>query len=759
MRAGLAAMLVTVLGSATNVGADSLKSGRPILGSSGPESGVHARLDQKLNDRARNAQGGTSRVIIIQVKSGSSAAEVTRLGGKLGRRLGFFNGQVAEVPNARLRNLADHPSVVRIIWDRPMAGEMNRVAVTVGARVIQDSLGYTGAGIGVAVIDSGVTSWHNDLTYKGTSSAVKSAGGQRVTAFVDFVSNHAAAYDDNGHGTHVSGIIAGNGYDTRGARAGIAPSAHLVSLKVLDREGRGVISDVIAALDWAIANKALHNIRVINLSVGAAVTESYKTDLLTLAAKRAVDAGIVVVTAAGNLGKNALGQAQYGGITAPGNAPWVLTVGASNHQGSVTRVDDKMGSYSSRGPSALDFHAKPDLVAPGTGVVSLADATSLMYATKAPYLMKGTLFSASKPYLSLTGTSMSSPVVAGSVALMLEANPTLTPNLVKAILQYTAQEYAGYDALTQGAGFLNTKGAVDLARFFRTATAGNRYPTAKVWSKKLLWGNQRLSKGVIKPNATAWALGVVWGSSTDVRGANIVWGTYCAEACDSVVWGPSDSLATVESGTATASDLVWGTYFRATDEGDNIVWGTMSEGDNVVWGTMSEGDNVVWGTDCKGADCTGVVWGTYSPSQDEGDNIVWGTMSEGDNVVWGTSGEVDSLVWGSASDEQDNVTWGNSGEDTQMFDDPDSLPATFDAFVWEDLFGPDTLEPVSPVVEAAPVVETTEPVAEGPLPVAEEPVPVAEEPLPLVEVFVPAVEPEVVESIVLTPLDGVIGGI
>jgi hypothetical protein len=128
-------------------------------------------------------------------------------------------------------------------------------------------------------------------------------------------------------------------------------------------------------------------------------------------------------------------------------------------------------------------------------------------------------------------------------------------------------------------------------------------------------------------------------------------------------------------------------------------------------------------------------------------------------VVWGTSGEVDSLVWGSASDEQDNVTWGNSGEDTQMFDDPDSLPATFDAFVWEDLFGPDTLEPVSPVVEAAPVVETTEPVAEGPLPVAEEPVPVAEEPLPLVEVFVPAVEPEVVESIVLTPLDGVIGGI
>ena len=166
----------------------------------------------------------------------------------------------------------------------------------------------------------------------------------------------------------MSGIIAGNGYDTRGARAGIAPDAHLVSLRVLDENSHGVISDVIAALDYAVANKALYNIRVINLSVGAAVTESYNTDPLTLAAKRAVDAGIVVVTAAGNLGKNSRGQTQYGAITAPGNAPWVLTVGASSHQGTVNRADDVMAGYSSRGPSAIDFQAKPDVVAPGTGV-------------------------------------------------------------------------------------------------------------------------------------------------------------------------------------------------------------------------------------------------------------------------------------------------------------------------------------------------------------------------------------------------------
>jgi serine protease AprX len=702
MRAGLAVMLVSALGSATNVAADSSKSGGSAKsGSSGSGPGAHARLDRKLNDRERNAKGGTSRVI-IQLKPGLSAsAEVTKLGGKLGRRLGFINGQVAEISNKKLRNLADHPAIARIIWDRPIGGEMNRVAVTIGARVVQQSLGYTGAGIGVAVIDSGVSSWHNDLTAPFASSLVRTKNGQRVAAFVDFVNNHAAPYDDNGHGTHVSGIIAGNGFDTFGVRAGVAPSSHLVSLKVLDRNGRGVISDVIAAIDWAIANKALHNIRVINLSVGAAVTESYNTDLLTLAAKRAVDAGIVVVTAAGNLGKNALGQAQYGGITAPGNAPWVLTVGATSHEGTVTRTDDKMGAYSSRGPSAVDYQAKPDLVAPGTGVVSLADPASLMFITKAAYLLKGTLFSNQKSYLSLTGTSMASPVVAGTVALMLQANPTLTPNLVKAILQYTAQEYDGYNALTQGAGFLNTKGAVELAKFFRTAQPGTRYLSSRQWSRSVLWGNHRITKGVLKPNATAWKLGVVWGAAKDVQGTNVVWGNYCGGECDNVVWGTNDSKPSVTWPVATASNLVWGT--RAMQESDNIVWGTMAESDNVVWGTMTETDNVVWGTDCNGADCDGVVWGTRA--MEEADNIVWGTMAETDNVVWGTNGETDNVVWGTSSDDED-LTWGNSGDDAPMFDDPDTEPVAFDASVWEDLFGPSTLDPLpvpAPVVE--PIVE------------------------------------------------------
>ncbi|MEO8522557.1 MAG: S8 family peptidase, partial [Acidobacteriota bacterium] len=443
LRVGLALALVSVLGGSP-----------PVMAAPGRGPGDHPKLDNKLNQRDREVKGGTSRVIIQLNPGWDTSADVVKLGGRLGKRLGLMNGMAVELPNKELRKLADHPGVARIIWDRPLDSTMNRVAVTVGARAVEWGLGLTGAGIGVAVIDSGVSTWHDDLTYKGSSSLVKVKNGQRVAAFVDFVGGRTQSYDDYGHGTHVAGIIAGNGYDSYGARAGIAPDAHLVALKVLDGDGRGVISNVIAALEWAVTNRAAYNIRVINLSVGAGITESYKTDPLALAAKRAVDAGIVVVAAAGNLGKNALGQPQYGGITAPGNAPWVLTVGASSTQGTITRKDDVYATYSSRGPSAVDYMAKPDLLAPGTGVVSLSDPTSLLYMTRTSSLLGGILPLASKPYLSLSGTSMAAPVVAGTVALMFQANPSLTPNLVKALLQYTAQPYPGYDALTQGTGFL-----------------------------------------------------------------------------------------------------------------------------------------------------------------------------------------------------------------------------------------------------------------------------------------------------------------
>src|SRR4029077_19053726 len=236
------------------------------------------------------------------------------------------------------------------------------------------------------------------------------------------------------------------------------------------------------------------NIRVVNLSVATGVYESYNFDPLTLAAQRTVTSGIVVVAAAGNNGRSPQGATQYGGITAPGNAPWVMTVGASSHMGTIDRSDDTVAAFSSRGPTAIDRAAKPDLVAPGVGTESLSVPNSTLYNTRSAYLLPGTTPTSYPPYLSLSGTSQAAPVVAGTVALMLQANPALTPNAVKAALQFTAQTYAAYDPLTEGVGFLNAQGAVELAHYL-AAPSTVPYPSDTIWSRQLIWGNYLVNGG------------------------------------------------------------------------------------------------------------------------------------------------------------------------------------------------------------------------------------------------------------------------
>ncbi len=455
--------------------------------------------------------------------------------------------------------------------------------------------------------------------------------------FVDFVNGYTQAHDDYGHGTHVAGIVAGNGFDSNGTRNAIAPGAHIIALKALDGQGNGTISNIIAAIDYAVANKDALNIRVLNMSLGAAVTESYNTDPLTLAAKRAVDAGIVVVASAGNLGKAANGQPQYGAIGSPGNAPWVITVGASSHNGTVLRQDDTIAAFSSRGPTMYDYDAKPDLVAPGHGTVSLSDPVSRFYTTKAQFLVSGLPNLTYTPYLTLSGTSMAAPVVAGTVALMLQANPSLTPNLVKAILQFTSQEYPGYDALTQGTGFLNTRGAVQLAEYFQQAAPGSPYPSMTGWSKQIFWGNRRVTRRRARAGRHRVGRQRRVGQHSTPTGNDIVWGDNCADpSCAGVVLGNADD--------------------------DNIVWGD-SDDDNIVWGDNGE-DNIVWGNDCGGADCDNIVWG----NSDDDDNIVWGNAEGKDNIVWGNSDDDDNIVWGN-SDDDDNIVWGNNGDDNIVWGD------------------------------------------------------------------------------------------
>jgi len=554
----------------------------------------------------------------------------------VGVHLDIVNGEVLDIPQYKLKEVA--AKAKRLHFDRPIGAHNYRTSVTVGARVVQDMLGFTGQGVGVAIIDSGIATWHDDLT--NSTSKLFPYGNQRVAKFVDFVNGRTQPYDDNGHGTHVAGIIGGNGYDSFGEKSGIAPKASLISLKVLDAQGKGTISNMIAALNWIASNATTYNIRVVNMSVGAGIHESYWTDPLTLACKKLTDMGIVVVTAAGNIGKNANGQLQWGGITAPGNAPWVLTVGASSTNGTLTRSDDTMAGFSSSGPTYIDFEAKPDLVAPGVGTVSLAAPGSTLVGNLAGSLLSGLRLTSSKPYIALSGT----------VALMLQANPKLTPNLVKAILQYTAQPYPGYSPLREGAGFLNSLGAVRLAQYYVNPRFGDQMPVQAIWSRQIIWGSHRLKGGFLKPTGNAWGLNIVWGSAKTMAtdGDNIVWGSACG-------------------GGDCGANIVWG-----TSDGDNIVWGTAVDGDNIVWGTSADGDNIVWGTDCGGADCDNIVWGTI-----DGDNIVWGTAADGDNIVWGTFSDGDNIVWGTSADG-DNIVWGSNDADEALVfpdDSGDPLPS------------------------------------------------------------------------------------
>ncbi|MBW8861124.1 MAG: S8 family peptidase [Acidobacteria bacterium] len=619
------------------------------------------KLDDVLTERSdRGNSALTTRVIVTLNPGAKLPGEFKKYA--LNRSLSLINGEVLDLPNGALKQLAKHPDVFRVHYDRPIAAHNYRTSITVGARVVQDFMGLTGAGVGIAVIDSGITAWHDDLTNK--TAKLFPYGNQRVSKFVDFVNGRTLPYDDNGHGSHVAGIIGGNGYDSYGEKTGVAPDANLVSLKVLDQEGKGTISNIIAALNWIATNGATYNVRVVNMSVGAGIHASYWTDPLTLATKKLTDKGIVVVAAAGNLGKAADGKLQYGGITAPGNAPWVLTVGASSTMGTLTRYDDQMAEFSSSGPSFIDFEAKPDLVAPGVSTVSLAVPGSTFYTSKSTFLLNGTRLLGSKPYLALSGTSMAAPVVAGSVALMLQANPKLTPNLVKAVLQYTAQSYPGYASLRQGAGFLNTLGAVRLAQYYVAPKVGDKVPVQSVWSRQILWGSHRLSGGIMKPSANAWANTVVWGSAKTMAstGDNIVWGSMALNG-DNIVWGSSTS-------------------------GDNIVWGSSMVGDNIVWGSSTNGDNIVWGSDCGGADCDSTVWGSS-----DGDNIVWGSCNSGDNIVWGSS-LGDNIVWGTSDDDVNAVVYpDDAGEPLPSVDLEfgDVVPLVPDTTIT-----PDTL--VTPVV-------------------------------------------------------------
>ena len=318
-----------------------------------------------------------------------------------------------------------------------------------------------GKNIGIAIFDSGM-----DAEHKSFRSALLQAS--RVVVNKDFTGENRTT-DNYGHGTHVTSSAAGINPVSGTTYDGVAVNSNIISLRVLNARGTGSTAGVLNAINWILSpvdptrpvsttnvlNKDKYNIRVANFSLGAAAIDTYRNDPLCRAARKLVDAGIVVVVAAGNNGKDALGRKIYGQVHSPGNEPSVITVGASNTFGTDRRSDDGITTYSSRGPTRsfstdangvkhYDNLIKPDLAAPGNKLI-YAEADNNYLVTQNPSLhavdnSSGTGSGDDRKLMYLSGTSMATPLVSGSAALLLQINPKLTPNMVKMILMYTAQQ-------------------------------------------------------------------------------------------------------------------------------------------------------------------------------------------------------------------------------------------------------------------------------------------------------------------------------
>lgn len=278
----------------------------------------------------------------------------------------------------------------------------------------EENGGFTGKGIGVAVLDTGCFP-HDDLC-------------NRIAAFCDMVQHHREPYDDNGHGTHVCGIIGGDGSAGNALYRGVAPGCHLIPVKVLDRRGNGYASDVLSGLRWIRENRALYNIRIVNISVGSFSRRNMsENSALVRGVNEAWDAGLVVVVAAGNMGP------KKGTITTPGISRKVITVGCSDDHKEVNVMGNRMIDYSGRGPTGSCI-CKPDIVAPGASITSCSNQQD--------------------SYTCKSGTSMATPLVSGALALLLEKYPEMNNRDVKLLLRERAVDL-GLARNQQGWGMLD----------------------------------------------------------------------------------------------------------------------------------------------------------------------------------------------------------------------------------------------------------------------------------------------------------------
>jgi serine protease AprX len=570
--------------------------------------------DAKISPDLRGTASTQKKQVIVQYVAGANTScsgllglvgcvlnDVTSLGGQLLGSLPLVNGVVALLDGNSIVNLSNDPSVAYISADRSVGLLSNDLAVEANAPAAGTTNSkYTGSGIAVAVIDSGVNA-HRDLNTTGLLQF------SRVVYSQSFVPGDSSTGDQYGHGTHIAGLIAGNGTSSTGSSysrtiAGLAPGANIVNLRALDANGASSDSAVIAAIDRAIALKNTYNIRVINLSLGRPVFESYALDPLCQAVEKAWKKGIVVVVAAGNNGRYDATNG-YATVGAPANDPYVVTVGAMKPMGTTGRSDDLIASYSSKGPTALDHIVKPDLVAPGNLLVATETSGAALYKSEPANLVPLSYYmwagnsAPSTTYFSLSGTSMAAGVVSGAVADLLQAHSTLTPDQVKARLMKTASKTfpqtsvayepttgqsftSQYDLFTVGAGYLDLNAALASTD---TASGTAMSPVA---SYDAVSGNVTLSsdRSAVWGTSSAWSGPVVYGANQFVGSGAAFTGSNALMSGASGIWGTS-----IIWGSAGAFSAIWS---------DSIIWGSSTDcSTSIIWGS---------GTDCS----TSIIWGS-----------------------------------------------------------------------------------------------------------------------------------------------------
>ena len=420
-----------------------LAAGSSVLASAPAASAQPRKADPHLYSAAARHPGARFGVIVRETHPRTADAEalVRSLGGHVTAELTIVRAFSADVPGRAVEALTASSSVMRVWGD----GRIHMSTVDMDQydtypvntvwrdtiNLLQALLKADGSGVGVAVLDTGVVPMpdlQNQVAYR-----------------VDYTPEHDGL-DRYGHGTHMAGIIAGDGTSSAGHHSGVAPGANLISIKVAGYNGATDVSVVIAGLQWAIAHRSQFNIRVLNLSFGTDSTQSYSIDPLDYAVEQAWKAGIAVVVSAGNRGPDS------GTVDKPADDPYVISVGAVDTKQTTSPSDDAIAPFSAKGPTQ-DGLDKPNLVAPGISIVSVRDPNSTI-DQQHPAARVG------DSYFKGTGTSQSAAIVSGVAALLIQRNPLLSPDQVKATLMRTATRLPNQPG--SGAGEVNAGAAVNL---------------------------------------------------------------------------------------------------------------------------------------------------------------------------------------------------------------------------------------------------------------------------------------------------------